>query len=57
MFYVALADIAVRKYVKPGYKQTAASQRKLAFALGTDPSSKISGETIRGALHQLHYFF
>ena len=53
MFYVALADIAVRKYVKPGYKQTAASQRKLAFALGTDPSSKISGETIRGALHQL----
>ena len=53
MFYVALADIAVRKYVKPGYKQTAASQRKLAFALGTDPSSKISGERIRGAFHQL----
>jgi hypothetical protein len=59
MFYVALADIAVRKYIKPDWNKKNKSgvsggvHKKLAFTLGTDPSTKINGESVRGALHSL----
>jgi len=51
MFYVALADLAVRKYSTKKI-QTRAT-KSLAFALGSNPNSKMSGENIRAYLHQL----